>query len=163
MLMLILVAAPWLLGLNLEVTLSTCADLWPPASLRLIQGISCVPHTCPRWPTSSPQYRLRLQGLSWSHLFPPHAGRCWRDSEHFLSPGGRHYRRKKLFCFPLLTHTVSHSHTVQYCPGRWIVLSPGQQGVEIVRCRWIRAQRRGGDVGSCLGPVLAPIVGTISP
>lgn len=35
---------------------------------------------------------------------------------------------------------------------------PGEQGVEIVRCGWVGAQGRGGDVGSCLGPVLTPVV-----
>lgn len=156
---------PRLFGLKLEATLSTCANVWPPPFC-LIQGISCIPHTCPRWLTSSPRYRWRLQGLSWSHLCPQHAGQCWRDSEHFLSPGGHHYRTKQLFFFPVShtrSHTHSPTHTVQYCLGRWIILSPGQQGVEIVWCRWIGAQRRRGDVGSCLGPVLAPVVGTISP
>lgn len=42
-----------------------------------------------------------------------------------------------------------------------MVLLPGEQGVEIVWCGRVGAQGRGGDVGSCLGPVLAPIVGTV--
>jgi len=51
----------------------------------------------------------------------------------------------------------------------WNVLSlwvirlylPGQQGVEIVWCGRVGAQRRRGDVGCCLGPVLAPVVWTV--
>jgi len=40
----------------------------------------------------------------------------------------------------------------------WIILSPGEQRVEIVWCGWVRAQGRGGHVGGCFGPVLAPVV-----
>lgn len=43
----------------------------------------------------------------------------------------------------------------------WILLLPGEKGVEIVWCGWVGAQGRGGDISSCLGPVLAPIVWTI--
>lgn len=43
----------------------------------------------------------------------------------------------------------------------WIFILPGEKGVEIVWCGWVRAQGRGGDIGSCLGPVLAPVVWTI--
>lgn len=43
------------------------------------------------------------------------------------------------------------------------VVSPGEQGVEIVRGGGVGAQGRGGDVGRGLGPVLAPIVGAVCP
>lgn len=40
---------------------------------------------------------------------------------------------------------------------------PGQQGVDVVRCGWVRAQWWGCHKGSCLGPVLTPIMGPIYP
>lgn len=38
---------------------------------------------------------------------------------------------------------------------------PGQQGVDVVRSRWVGAQRRRCHKCSCLGPVLAPVMGPI--
>lgn len=46
---------------------------------------------------------------------------------------------------------------------RGIRLSPGQQGGEIVWCGGVGAQGRRGDVGGCLGPVLAPVVRAVGP
>lgn len=40
---------------------------------------------------------------------------------------------------------------------------PGQQGVDVVRCGWVRAQRWGCHKCSCLGPVLTPVMGSIYP
>ena len=38
---------------------------------------------------------------------------------------------------------------------------PGEQRVEIVGGGGVGAERRGGDVGRCRGPVLAPVVGAV--
>lgn len=38
---------------------------------------------------------------------------------------------------------------------------PGQQGVDVVRSGWVRAQRWRCHKGSCLSPVLAPVMGSI--
>lgn len=42
-----------------------------------------------------------------------------------------------------------------------VLHQPGQQGVDVVRSGRVRTQRRGCHKCSCLGPVLAPVMGSI--